>query len=65
VRESGVLDTLWGKGLIGTFVTLLCVICYALLIRIPKEDETLREVFGKEWDDYAYRVPYVLVPGLI
>lgn len=32
--------------------------------RAPLEDEMLRKAFGKQWFDWAKRVPYRLVPGV-
>ena len=36
--------------------------CPYLLLRAPKEDATLRLTFGKEWEEYAARVPWRFVP---
>lgn len=36
----------------------------AVLSRVPKEDMMMRNEFGKEWDDWAARVPYKLIPGI-
>lgn len=33
-----------------------------LVMRVPKEDEVLREKFGAEWEVYARRTPYRLIP---
>jgi protein-S-isoprenylcysteine O-methyltransferase Ste14 len=33
-----------------------------LLSRIAKEDRALRREFGREWDEWAARVPCVLIP---
>ena len=33
-----------------------------LVVRSPKEDATLRETFGEEWDQYAKRVPWRFIP---
>ncbi|KAJ7211580.1 hypothetical protein GGX14DRAFT_362465, partial [Mycena pura] len=33
-----------------------------LLLRMSKEDEGLKNEFGKEWTAWAARVPYVLIP---
>ena len=32
--------------------------------RISKEDSMLREEFGAQWDSWASRVPYSLIPGI-
>ena len=36
-----------------------------LVVRSPKEDATLRETFGEEWDQYAKRVPWRFIPYVI
>ena len=38
---------------------------YSLLSRGPVEDRGLRKQFGKEWEEYAKRVPCRFIPGLI
>ncbi|KAJ8496218.1 hypothetical protein ONZ45_g12552 [Pleurotus djamor] len=35
-----------------------------LSIRMHAEEQGLRETFGKEWDKFAEKVPYYLVPGI-
>lgn len=32
--------------------------------RMKMEDAALRAQFGKEWDDWAKRVPYSVIPGI-
>ena len=32
--------------------------------RIPAEDEILRKAFGKEWDEWARKVPDRIIPGI-
>lgn len=44
--------------------TAQALIVTALMARVPKEDEMMRKEFGKEWDDWAKRVPYKLIPGI-
>ncbi|KAF9043379.1 hypothetical protein BJ165DRAFT_1348174 [Panaeolus papilionaceus] len=65
VRESGVLDT-WmgcvlGYGLAGLRLVMTYMLCFG---RPPQEDERLREAFGREWEEWAGRVRYRLVPGV-
>ncbi|KIJ41717.1 hypothetical protein M422DRAFT_229527 [Sphaerobolus stellatus SS14] len=38
---------------------------YSLLRRGPVEDHILYERFGKDWESYARRVPYMYIPGII
>jgi protein-S-isoprenylcysteine O-methyltransferase Ste14 len=40
------------------------VICAALTSRMRKEDAMLQKNFGREWDEWAARVPYKIIPGL-
>ena len=35
-----------------------------LIGRVSAEDEILRKEFGEEWEAYAKRVPYKLIPGI-
>ncbi|KIJ50030.1 hypothetical protein M422DRAFT_160015, partial [Sphaerobolus stellatus SS14] len=46
---------------------LFCVFYtqYSLLSRGPVEDDMLRKRFGKEWQEYAKRVPYRYIPGVV
>jgi protein-S-isoprenylcysteine O-methyltransferase Ste14 len=37
---------------------------YALVRRATEEDAMMRKQFGQEWEEWAARVPYKLVPGL-
>ncbi|KAJ7124495.1 hypothetical protein C8R44DRAFT_734971 [Mycena epipterygia] len=41
----------------------MSLVVIGLLSRISKEDAALRCEFGQEWDAWADRVPYVLIPG--
>lgn len=43
------------------FVTQL-IILSGLVARVPKEDAMLREEFRDEWNEWARRVPYTLIP---
>ncbi|KAF8653649.1 hypothetical protein AX16_003801 [Volvariella volvacea WC 439] len=40
-------------------------ISMSLPFRMPLEDELLRKRFGKEWEAYAKKVPYQLIPGIL
>ncbi|KIP01824.1 hypothetical protein PHLGIDRAFT_123011 [Phlebiopsis gigantea 11061_1 CR5-6] len=56
----------WGSVYSGMFMAAWagwCVVVPALLTRrTSTEDATLRSEFGSEWDSYAKRTPYKLVP---
>ncbi|KAF8868294.1 hypothetical protein BD779DRAFT_1481920 [Infundibulicybe gibba] len=64
VRESGVLEPLWGRTVLGIYFSTLVGILGTLLWRMPKEDATLRGAFGKQWNEWARGVPYMVLPGI-
>ncbi|KAK7053743.1 hypothetical protein R3P38DRAFT_3171073 [Favolaschia claudopus] len=45
-----------------TFVFSMSLVVAGLLSRISKEEARLQSKFGLEWDMWAARVPYILVP---
>lgn len=53
-----------GRAAAGTYVVLTTAILGGLISRMALEDAALRKVFGAEWDAYAERVPYRLVPWI-
>lgn len=63
MRESGVLENIMTKTVIGFASALLAyIILFAVFGRMSKEDESLHELVGKEWEGWAEMVPYKLVP---
>ncbi|KAI0036304.1 hypothetical protein K488DRAFT_41425 [Vararia minispora EC-137] len=62
--EANVMDTGFGRVAAVLWVVGLLV-RVSLLLRAPKEDAMLREHFGKEWEEYAQRVRWWYVPGVI
>jgi protein-S-isoprenylcysteine O-methyltransferase Ste14 len=64
VRESGFLGTLMGKAVMVVWVALMCFLVPILIERPSAEDKELRDVFGKEWDYWAERVPWWFIPGV-
>ena len=50
---------LMSRGIAGVIFTLIVTIP-AVIYRARAEDELLRNKFGKEWDDYAARVGFLL-----
>lgn len=61
---SGLLSDSW--------VVFCSILGFGVLIgtmalgpRMRKEDAMLKEKFGKQWDQWAMRVPYKLFPGLL
>jgi protein-S-isoprenylcysteine O-methyltransferase Ste14 len=49
---------------IGMCVALQAVLFVGLGARVPSEDRMMKAHFGREWDDWARKVPHRLVPGV-
>lgn len=64
-RECGALVTWWGRGAAIVYVLLLGSIMTGLLSRMPKEDEAMKDTFPQEWEEWAERVSYMLIPGVV
>lgn len=63
--ECGAFNSQIGQIAAGLYVVLVTVITGGLLSRMSKEDEALKSAFGQAWTDWARRVPYKLVPGVL
>ncbi|EAU86696.2 hypothetical protein CC1G_06457 [Coprinopsis cinerea okayama7 len=51
--------------LFGLFWAVKCAFAFrGTYLRLTTEDEVLRETFGVEWEEYARRVPWRLLPGV-
>ncbi|KAF8881506.1 hypothetical protein BD779DRAFT_1013484 [Infundibulicybe gibba] len=57
-KQTGII--IWAPWLLNVFVMV-----NAVFQRLGVEDGNLRELFKSQWDAYAARVPYMLVPGII
>ncbi|KAJ7342613.1 hypothetical protein DFH08DRAFT_241426 [Mycena albidolilacea] len=44
------------------YVLATSLVVVGLLSRIAKEDQALKREFGREWDEWAARVPCILIP---
>ncbi|KAF8893034.1 hypothetical protein BD779DRAFT_1138362 [Infundibulicybe gibba] len=62
LKESGFLDTRTGMGVVVAWLTMKLVADLILMRTTPLEDAALRGKFGKEWDEWAQRVPCRLIP---
>ncbi|KAF8622388.1 hypothetical protein AX15_007042 [Amanita polypyramis BW_CC] len=65
VRESGILNLLMGKLVVGLLIFTTWAVCIALLRRMKEEDKELRKRFGSRWDAWAARVHHNVIPGLL
>ncbi|KAI0271638.1 hypothetical protein BC834DRAFT_860526 [Gloeopeniophorella convolvens] len=62
--EGGTIGTVIGKVVIAVWMVKL-VHFSVILSRAPTEDVVLHKEFGKVWEEYAARVPYLYVPGVL
>lgn len=52
---------IWFAGVVFVFS---CFWAGVILLRVPEEDRILREHFREEWERWANRVRYRLIPGV-
>ena len=64
LRESGVLDTVAGSAFFYAFALFLGTTISVGVSRMGREDKELKGFFGEEWDKWASRVQYRLMPGV-
>ncbi|KAL7283933.1 hypothetical protein ACG7TL_001205 [Trametes sanguinea] len=60
--EAGWLGKTSGKVVASTIVAYLSFVTVSLLSRMAKEDAVLRKEFGPQWEEWARRTPYRLIP---
>jgi len=64
LQESGVLDLPYVSAVAKTWTTLMAMVIVILVVRIPQEDKMMAREIGKEWEEWAQRVKYRLIPGV-
>ena len=62
VWESGTLETPWKAALWGIWALLIIVLQISTVMRIDREDAVMRKEFGREWEEWAKKTPYKLIP---
>jgi len=62
LRELVVHSGVFGAAVAASYTAMLLVVLMMLLQRMPVEDVALRKHFGAQWDEWAKKVPYRLVP---
>ncbi|TFK49513.1 hypothetical protein OE88DRAFT_1736530 [Heliocybe sulcata] len=62
LRESGVLSTVLGKGLLWAWLAVVSTAVPGVLSRMPTEDRMMKSQFGEQWDRWSQRVPYRFIP---
>ena len=60
--ESGMLQTSWGAIFAVSWGRMQVGLVVAAVRQIPVDDIALREELGEEWDAWARKTPYALVP---
>ena len=61
-REVHKMPSAWL--ILAPVIAIISLIVLLGLQRIPVEDEILRKTFGKEWDEWARKVPNRIIPGI-
>ena len=65
-RTCGLMSSsIFVRSLVWAWAVYVSFIVYTLLRRGPVEDRELHKRFGKIWEEYARRVPYMYIPGII
>jgi protein-S-isoprenylcysteine O-methyltransferase Ste14 len=64
IFECGLLELLAVEVIAVAITAFYMYILYLVLSRMDKEDRMMKKEFGRQWDDWAQRVQYRLVPGL-
>ncbi|KAH8079082.1 hypothetical protein BXZ70DRAFT_653279 [Cristinia sonorae] len=63
-HTSGLWSMVFGRLFLAAWLGTVTVVEGMLIWRTGLEDEVLRREFGQEWDEWADRTRYRLVPGL-
>ncbi|KAM5543050.1 hypothetical protein V8D89_003434 [Ganoderma adspersum] len=60
--ESGLWDTVWGRGVGYSALGSMLLIALRLFLRVDEEDRMMKKEFGEEWEKWAKKTPYRLIP---
>lgn len=61
-RECRVVDTMWGKATMVVYLAATLLGVGVAVLRPAAEDVLLKERFGPQWDAWAQKVQYRLIP---
>ncbi|TBU57109.1 ICMT-domain-containing protein [Dichomitus squalens] len=61
-REAGLWKTITGRAVAGSIIGYLSWVTVNLLKRTAEEDAILEKEFGVQWEDWARKTPYRLIP---
>ena len=62
VSESGLAKCFFGGILVILWVIFSLAVIVSLVLRIPVEDDILKQRFGEEWVAWADKVPHRMIP---
>jgi protein-S-isoprenylcysteine O-methyltransferase Ste14 len=62
--RAGWMNTLGGQAYALAWCTMEAYVLWSILCRAPTEDAFLRKQFGAEWDAWAEKVQYRVIPGV-
>ncbi|CDO76865.1 hypothetical protein BN946_scf184901.g2 [Trametes cinnabarina] len=62
IALSGALETRAGKAVIAMWLAWMVAVVLGTLGRVRREDAVLKAEFGRQWDEWARKTPYALVP---
>ncbi|KAI1791291.1 hypothetical protein LXA43DRAFT_1082758 [Ganoderma leucocontextum] len=60
--EAGLWHTVLGKGAACSATAFSVMVALRLFLRVDEEDQLLKNEFGEEWDEWAKKTPYRLIP---
>jgi len=64
LARAGWMGTFGGQAYALAWCVMEAYVLWSILCRAPTEDAFLRKQFGAEWDAWAERVPYRVIPGV-
>ncbi|KAF9230359.1 hypothetical protein BU15DRAFT_91127 [Melanogaster broomeanus] len=64
MRGSGVLSFPVVRWAVWVWVASFVVVLSGILRRMPEEDRMMKRAFGRDWERWAERVRYRLIPGV-
>lgn len=64
VYESGMLKTRWGAVCVMLWGMVHECLNVVAMMRVPVEDAVMKKDFGPQWDAWARKTPYALIPYL-
>jgi len=61
-KEAGWLDTFGGTAVVALWFAAIVYVPVNMMIRLRKEDEVLRNQYPLEWERWAKKTPYRVIP---